>query len=476
MTATPAEAASRAQLLLAEAQRRSQYRFRTFFPTTGPLGRDHYRQHMAFFGAGATHKERLFMAANRVGKSESGAYETTCHLTGLYPEWWTGRRFETPVDMWACGTTAETTRDIVQQKLLGAPTALGSGMLPAHLIVRVTKRQGRPDAVETIYVRHVTGGLSSVSLKSYEQGRESFEGTARHGIWCDEEPPMDCYIEMLFRTATTRGIVYTTFTPLKGRSEVVTSFLEADEAARAVKHVTQAGWDDVPHLSAEEQTALRASTPPYLLAARTKGEPLLGAGAVYPIGESDIVVPTFDVPDSWRRVYGMDVGWNRTAVVWGAEDPASGVITLYSEHYQGQGEPATHADAVRSRGAWVPGVIDPACLGSSQIDGRQLMDVYRRLGLDLEPATNTVEAGITEVWQLLVGGRLKVMAHLTSWLREFRNYHRDDKGSGKIVKRDDHLMDATRYLVVSGRARLRREPAKTSTSRTSAGVRNWGWS
>jgi hypothetical protein len=154
----------------------------------------------------------------------------------------------------------------------------------------------------------------------------------------------------------------------------------------------------------------------------------------------------------------MDVGWNRTAVVWGAKDPGSGVVYLYSEHYQGQGEPASHADAIQSRGEWIPGVIDPACLGSSQTDGKSLMELYRRYGLRLQPAVNSVEAGISEVWQMLVGGQLKVMSHLTNWLREFRRYHRDDKGTGKIVKRDDHLMDATRYLVVSGRTLMRTKP------------------
>ena len=49
-----------------------------------------------------------------------------------------------------------------------------------------------------------------------------------------------------------------------------------------------------------------------------------------------------------------------------------------------------------------------------------------------------MEAGITGVWNLLVSGQLKLMASLTNWFREFRKYHRDDKGSGKIVKRDDH--------------------------------------
>ena len=86
------------------------------------------------------------------------------------------------------------------------------------------------------------------------------------------------------------------------------------------------------------------------------------------------------------------------------------------------------------------------------------MDLYRRLGLQLQPADNAVESGITEVWNLLVSGQLKIMASLTNWFREFRKYHRDDKGSGKIVKRDDHLMDATRYLIVSGRTRMCTQP------------------
>ena len=110
-------------------------------------------------------------------------------------------------------------------------------------------------------------------------------------------------------------------------------------------------------------------------------------------------------------------------------------------------------------------MIDPACLGSSQIDGRTLMEVYRKLGLHLGPAENAVEAGITEVWNLLVSGQLKVLASLTNWFREFRKYHRDDKGSGKIVKRDDHLMDATRYLIVSGRLQMRTAPKPVSRSR-----------
>lgn len=436
----------------AEFQRRHAP-FVTLFPDSGALRRELYPKHFEFFGSGNQYKERLFMAANRVGKTVAGAYETTCHLTGRYPDWWQGKRFEKPTDGWACGANSQTTRDVVQGVLLGKST--GMGMIPVGAILHTTAGRGITGSIETVLVKHVSGKTSKLGFKTYEQGRRAFEGEAKDLIWCDEEPPMDVYTEMLYRLLTTKGILYTTFTPLLGMSEVVTSFLEPEgEEVKRSKYVVQAGWKDVPHLDEEEKRKLTANTPLYQIKARTDGEPALGSGAIYPIAEAEIVVPVFVIPDTWPKAFGMDVGWKRTAVVWGAKDPGSGVVYLYSEHYQGQGEPASHAQAILSRGRWIPGVIDPACLGSSQIDGQQLMHIYRGLGLHLSPAVNAVEAGITEVWNLLVSGRLKVMENLTNWLREFRKYHRDDKGSGKVVKHDDHLMDATRYLVVSGRPRM----------------------
>jgi hypothetical protein len=76
--------------------RRRRAAFVTLFPDSGPLGREFYQKHLEFFAAGATYKERLFMAANRVGKTVAGAFEATCHLTGRYPHWWKGDDLKTP--------------------------------------------------------------------------------------------------------------------------------------------------------------------------------------------------------------------------------------------------------------------------------------------------------------------------------------------------------------------------------------------
>lgn len=222
--------------------------------------------------------------------------------------------------------------------------------------------------------------------------------------------------------------------------------------------MVMATWDDVPHLSAAVKKELWDSIPPHQRDARSRGIPALGSGAIYPVPESSFVVPRFDVPEHWERGYGLDVGWNRTACIWGARDPETRIITLYSEHYRGSDEPSIHAAAVKARGDWMRGVIDPAARGRSQRDGQQLLQNYLDLGLLVEPAVNSVEAGLQQVWELLAGGMLKVQETLVNWLGEFRIYRRDEKGH--IVKANDHLMDATRYFIVSGRDRMTTKPVK----------------
>jgi len=214
------------------------------------------------------------------------------------------------------------------------------------------------------------------------------------------------------------------------------------------KYTVFAGWDDVPHLDADTKRELLASTPPHLRDARSKGIPSLGSGAIYPVPESEITCDPFQIPDHWPRAYGMDVGWNRTAVAWGAWDRTTDTIYLFSEHYRGQAEPSIHASAIKSRGNWIPGVIDPAARGRAQTDGESLLDTYKDLGLLIRKADNSREAGIYAVWERLSTGRLKVFRTMQNWLAEYRIYRRDEKGH--IIKENDHIMDATRYLVMGG--------------------------
>lgn len=242
---TPEQKRRALQLLREREKRKHQRRFYTLFPdedTVQPDGsmvyaREKYAKHLEFFEAGARYRERAAICANRVGKTFGmGGYESTAHLTGDYPDWWNGRRFSHPVRGWAAGKTNETTRDILQSTMLGEiaykgarKVVTGTGLIPGALIGGITWKQGVADLVDTVKVRHKSGGWSVLGFKSYQQGRGSFEGTAQHFIWPDEEPPLDIYGECLIRTATTGGIIYMTFTPLEGISETVLQFLPADQ-------------------------------------------------------------------------------------------------------------------------------------------------------------------------------------------------------------------------------------------------------
>lgn len=233
-----------ARLAVIEAEKRANYKIHRYFPAEGPLRRELYPQHMQFIRAGATYPERCFMAGNRTGKTLTAAFEIAHHLTGEYPDWWPGRRFTTPGDWWVAGKDGKTTRDIPQLELWGPPEMPQTGMIPAHRIVGRTSKPGIPNGLETISVRHVSGGVSTVQFKSFDQGRDSFQGTAKQGIWLDEECPADVYTECLLRTMTTDGIVIVTFTPLMGITQLIEQWLrngvmhnEVGELVNAYKHI-----------------------------------------------------------------------------------------------------------------------------------------------------------------------------------------------------------------------------------------------
>lgn len=220
------------------------------------------------------------------------------------------------------------------------------------------------------------------------------------------------------------------------------------------KYVDMIGMMDAPHLnppnlSEEAINEILAGMLPHEQQARRDGRPSLGAGAVYPIAEDRIFVEPFKIPDHWARAYALDVGWNRTAALFGAWDEDADIVYLTAEYYVSQANPIEHAHAMKSMMAWprMQGAIDPAAEHSNQRDGHKLKEEYEELGLELMFANNRVSAGVHRVLTLMQGGGLKVFDTLTYWRKEFRLYRRNEKG--KIVKENDHLMDDTRYLVLT---------------------------
>ncbi len=213
---------------------------------------------------------------------------------------------------------------------------------------------------------------------------------------------------------------------------------------------------EVPHLTRERIDETLKGIPPWQRTLRLTGIPEFGTGAIYPIPEADITVTPFDLPPTWLRVYGFDVGWKVNAAIFGALDPATDTLYIYDEVYTGRTEPTNIANAIKARGVWLPGVIDPASAGSGQRDGKKLIEEYRSMGLDLEPADNAVVTGLTKVWERLSQQRLKIFTSCQKLLGEYRLYRRDERG--RIVDSPDHALDALRYLVMTGLARAKVEP------------------
>jgi len=409
-------------------------------------------------------QQRLLMAGNRIGKSFCGAMEMAFHLTGQYPDWWDGRRFNRPIRAWAGGASNETTRDICQKELVGQPddpSAKGTGSIPLKYIGETVRKAGVPNAMNSLVIKHVTGGWSRLAFKAYEMGKEKWMGESLDVIWLDEEPPSSIYTQSLTRTADKGGIVYMTFTPENGMTETVAQFVNDLRDGQAL---IQAGWDDAPHMTDTVRDQILAALPPHERKMREQGIPQLGSGLVFPLPESQMVCDPIEIPTYWPRICGIDFGWDHpTAAAWVAWDRDSDIIYIYDTYAMSQEAVPIHASAIKSKGNWIP-VIWP--MDGRQADkgsGKSLTEQYRSEGVNMTrehfsnppqqgqkegSGGNSVEAGVQEIYTRLMTNRLKIFNNQSKLLEELRMYHRKD---GKIVTKNDDVISAMRYAVMSVR-------------------------
>ena len=447
--------AENAHLILEIAELELKKRFYDYQP---------HEKQRKFHDAGANAKQRLFLAGNRTGKTYCGVIECAMHLTGQYPEWWQGKRFNRPIKAWAASVTTALTTEVLEKGYFDS--------IADDLVVPIDKQR------HCYGIKHVTGGLSELTFKSYEQGRKKFQAAKLDLIHLDEEPSKAIHDECLTRLMSTdndnQGILLLTMTPLLGLTDLILQFQER-VVSKAIKDKTgnkkiiqenikcdegvpfknkfyiQATWDDNPHLLDTDKEELRNALKPHEREAREKGIPSLGSGLVYPFLIDGITVNPFPIPEHWAKVYALDFGWtNPTAALFAAYDKDSDVVYLTAEYYVAERTPQQHAHQLMQMGASnMHGVYDPAGEQASQRDGGDLATLYRQSGLrNLTKANNVKEEGVMKVAQRFQNSQLKIFNNLRHTLRELAKYCRDEQG--KIHKGDDHLMDCMRYLVMSG--------------------------
>jgi len=421
-----------------------------------------YPKQKRFLDFGRTRRERLLMAGNQNGKTITGSFEAACHATGGYPAWWAGRCWQRPTKGWAAGETGTVVRDVSQKYLLGEPgdsEALGTGMIPKEDILDLSLARGVTDAYDTAHIQHRTegdkDGTSIIRFKSYEQGRTKFQADTIDWFWCDEEAPMDIYSEVLTRTTATGGMGWMTFTPLKGRSDVVLRFTDEHDPNRETVTMT---IEDAEHIPEAERQAIINSWPVHEREARAKGVPMLGSGRIFQVSEEAIAEDTLEyIPPYWPKLWAIDFGIGHPfAAVLIAYDRDNDIIHILHAFKISDQLPIMHAAQIKTIGRNVPVAWPHDGDSREKSNGESLADAYRKQKLRMLPQHATwpdggvsTEAGILEMQQRFATGRLKVARHLSDWFAEYREYHRKD---GVIVKERDDIMSATRIAVMMKRS------------------------
>ena len=409
---------------------------------------------LEFHNAGKHKRERLLRAANQIGKTYSAAAETAMHLTGIYPEWWQGRIWSKGVSFWVSSKDNKMVREGAQRLLIGEGDK--PGFIPEHLIISKHRAHGTAELYDTIYVKHVSGLQSKVQFKSYESGRQSFQAATLDGIWLDEECELGIYTECLTRTNATDGLLYMTFTPLLGMSEVVRRFLIEPNNDRADINMT---IYDAKHISEEKRNSIIASYPEHEREARTLGKPSMGSGRIFPVADAQIMCDPFAIPDHWPQLGALDFGWDHpTAAVKIAWDRDNDCVYITNTHRVRTQTPVFHAAALKAWGQddkglqWLPWMWPHDGMQHDKGSGVQLSELYRQQGMNMhwtnatfDDGSNGVEAGLMDMLDRMNTGRFKVFKHLNDFFDEFGLYHRKD---GKVVKEYDDILSAARYGIM----------------------------
>lgn len=422
-----------------------------------------YKWQNDFYSAGKDYRFRMIIAGNRVGKTYTAAHEIAFHATGLYPDDWTGVKHTTPILAWCGGITNESLRDISQKEMLGGTgEAYGTGAIPKHLLGKPNMRMaGISGVVDSVKVKHSSGGYSEIVWKSYEQGWMKWQGTAVDYVWLDEDPnDVSLFTEAVTRLMTKKGRMLVTFTPLLGVTPMLQHFYDLGDSVM-IKNVT---WDDAPHLSESDKQEMLEQYPEHERDTRSKGIPMRGEGVAFPFPEADIKVEPFEIPKFWQQIIGIDFGYDHpAATVKIAIDPDNDVVYVIDANKERKMDALAHSEKVKRMGGGLYSGMLPVAwphdgLNTEKGKGEQLIASYREHDINLLGKSarykddvgggQSKERSVMEIYERIKTGRFKVFSNLSSWFEEYRNYHRKDNKLSDIM---DDILSATFYAYMMRR-------------------------
>jgi phage terminase large subunit-like protein len=424
-----------------------------------------YPPQVKFFTDGAKYHQRLLRGGNQVGKSFACAFEASLHMTGAYPNWWKGKRFNKPTRGWVVGPTAQLVRDGPQRQLTAKQGEFGSGTIPLAALAghKVVMVPGGNQCIDTMSTHHETegarDGVSSCTFKSFEQRSEKLQSETLDWIWVDERCSEDIYSELLARTTASDGIIFMSYTPLKGGGELTYRFLNEYSPDRSDTRIEA---QEARHISAERRAQLEESYLPHEREARIHGIPQLGVARVFPFTIESLMRnfnPDTDIRSWARWCVGIDFGYDHPlAAALCAWVPDLEEFFVVDGFKMERAEALYHVKRIASmcRGMRIPIAFPHDGMQHEKGSGIALADVYRRLGAPMmgthaqnHGGGNHIEPAIEEMCGYMKRGTFTIASHMSEMAEEVLNYHRDE--DYKVVKLRDDLISATRYAFMMRR-------------------------
>lgn len=426
-----------------------------------------YKWQREFFDAGSFASQRMIMAANGVGKSQTVCAEFAMHVTGLYPDWWKGVRFDYGGwEAWIGSIDNDMQKRGPQRALLGRDLdQLGTGLIPREAIARAPqlRQAGVKSVVDTLVVNHISGRPVTVKWLTFEQGWRKWQSGDPKVILWDEEPDesnveqKDILSEALTRLVRNNGIFMVGYTPLLGETQLTRHFMYSEESS---VYWVGASWDDAPHMDEEQRRLIEKQYPDYQRDARTKGIPMVGEGRIFKTPESSLLIDPVPIPDHWARIVGVDFGLaHPAAVAWLAWDRDTDTVYLYDAWRESNVMTQAHANVINSRGKWIPVAWPHDGEKRDPKSGVRFADIYRNqheVNMLARSARYKNETGgsqaqwpiIEEMRMRMDAGQFKVFRTAKPWIEEYRSYHTKD---GQIVARRDDCLKASFYALMMKR-------------------------
>jgi len=431
-----------------------------------------FEHQKAFFRTGKSAR-RGILAANRIGKTVSTCYETAMHLTGIYPAWWEGHRFDGPITAMVAGEGWSQVAMVLQNELLGTQDvkikeSLGTGAIPRRCIVEDTMRNDGANCLG-VEIRHISGQKSYLLFANYTQEVRQMQGFKLNLAVFDEQPPDDFFSEIVTRTATTQGQVLCSFTPLKGLNGLVSKFWNKESGYDFIR----VAWTDVPEydpwhepfLLAETRRQLERDYLPHEREARIAGKPVMGKGAVFQIRDwptYKLGTYNFREMPNIHRVISLDLGLvnDKTVISLIYWDPNEQTAYLHKQIVvQGVEEavPTQYINHLLRPEVFGTPIVLPAdantagryTMSSSSI--RELfeqyqLNVYQKSIMNPPDSqgrvTNHKSYGINQMRQMLEVGSLMINENCVEFIREAQNYYVDEQGR---FSDPDDCIDSARY-------------------------------